>query len=103
MTKLGPRKLHICPKVNKMKPANGRRFSSLIAAEGRFARGTSATQRQKFHTDDVNQCLHNKSGSHGLPNANLFNFGMGRTWEKFSSLPAKKRQKFETATVKENF
>ena len=32
------------------------------------------TQRQKFHTDDVNQCLHNKSGSHGVPNANLFNF-----------------------------
>ena len=36
--------------------------------------GTSATQWQKFHTDDVNQCLHNKSGSHGVPNANLFNF-----------------------------
>ena len=36
--------------------------------------GTSATQGQKFHTDDVNQCLHNKSGSHGFPNANLFNF-----------------------------
>ena len=36
--------------------------------------GTSATQRQKFHTDDANQCLHNKSGSHGVPNANLFNF-----------------------------
>ena len=36
--------------------------------------GTSATQRQKFHTDDVNQCLHNKSGSHGVPNANVFNF-----------------------------
>ena len=36
--------------------------------------GTSATQRQKFHTDDVNQCLHNKSGSHGVPNTNLFNF-----------------------------
>jgi len=31
------------------------------------------TQRQKFHTKDVNQCLHNKSGSHGAPNANLFN------------------------------
>ena len=30
------------------------------------------------------------------------NKGMGRTWEKFSSLPAKKRQKFETATGKEN-
>ena len=36
--------------------------------------GTSATQQQKFHTDDVNQCLHNKSDSHGVPNANLFNF-----------------------------
>ena len=34
----------------------------------------SATQRQKFHSDDVNQCLHNKSGSHGVSNANLFNF-----------------------------
>ena len=30
-------------------------------------------------------------------------YGMGRTWEKFSSLPAKKPQKFETATGKENF
>jgi len=28
---------------------------------------------------------------------------MGRTWEKFSSLPAKKTQKLETATGKENF
>ena len=39
--------------------------------------GTSAIQRQKFHTDDENQCLLNKSdksGSHGVPNANLFNF-----------------------------
>ena len=36
--------------------------------------GTSATQRQEFHTDDVNQCLHNKFGSHGVPNAISFNF-----------------------------
>ena len=36
--------------------------------------GTSATQQQKFHTDGINKCLHNKSGSHGFPNANLFNF-----------------------------
>ena len=36
--------------------------------------GTSATQRQKFHTDDADQCLHNKSGSHGVPNTNLSNF-----------------------------
>ena len=28
---------------------------------------------------------------------------MCHTWEKFSSLPAKKRQKFETATRKKNF
>ena len=35
---------------------------------------TSAPQRQKFHSDDVNQCLLNKFGSHGVPNANLFNF-----------------------------
>ena len=35
-------------------------------------KGTSARQRQKFHTDDVNYCLHNKSGSHGLPNVNPF-------------------------------
>ena len=31
-------------------------------------------QGQKFHTDDVNLCLHNKSGSHGVPNVNLLNF-----------------------------
>ena len=42
--------------------------------EGGEGRGMSATQRQKFHTDNVNQCLHNKFGSHGVPNANLFNF-----------------------------
>ena len=36
--------------------------------------GTSATQRQKFHTDDANQCLHNKSGSYEVPNTNLSNF-----------------------------
>ena len=28
---------------------------------------------------------------------------IGRTWENFSSLPAKKPRKFETATEKENF
>ena len=49
-------------------------FSTLLAAGDVPRGGTSATQRQKFHTDDVNQCLHNKSGSHGVPNANLFNF-----------------------------
>ena len=50
------------------------RFSPLLAAGDVSRGGTSAIQRQKLHTDDVNQCLHNKSGSHGVPNANLFNF-----------------------------
>ena len=49
-------------------------FSSLFSAGDVSRGGTSATQRQKFHTDDANQCLHNKSGSHGVPNINLFNF-----------------------------
>ena len=49
-------------------------FSSLFAAGDVLRWGTSATQRQKFHTDDANQCLLNKSGSHGVPNVNLFNF-----------------------------
>ena len=50
------------------------RFSSLFAAGNVSRGGTSATQRQKFHTDDANQCLHNKSGSHGVPNINLSSF-----------------------------
>ena len=50
------------------------RFSSLFSAGDVSRGGTSATQRQKFYTDDANQCLLNKSGSHGVPNVNLFNF-----------------------------
>ena len=50
------------------------RFSSLFAAGDVSRGGTSATQRQKFHTDDANRCLHKKSSSHGVPNTNLFNF-----------------------------
>ena len=50
------------------------RFSSLFAAEDASRGGTSATQRQKFHTNDANQCLHNKSRSHGVPITNLSNF-----------------------------
>ena len=50
------------------------RFSSLFVAWDVSRGGTSATQWQKFHTDDANQCLHNKSGSHGVPNTNLYNF-----------------------------
>ena len=50
------------------------RFSSLLAAGEVSRGGTSATQRQKFHTDDANQCLRNKSSSHGSLNINLSNF-----------------------------
>ena len=50
------------------------RFSSLFAAGDVSRGGTSATERQKFHTDDAIQCLHNKSSSHGVPNTNLSNF-----------------------------
>ena len=50
------------------------RFSSLFVAGDVSRGGTSATQEQKFHTDDANQCLHNKSGSHGVPNLNVSNF-----------------------------
>ena len=47
-------------------------LSSLLREVSRG--GTSVTQRQKFHTDGVNQCLHNKSRSIGVPNVNFFNF-----------------------------
>ena len=50
------------------------RFSSVFAARDVSRGGTSATQRQKFHTNDANQRLHNKSSSHGVPNTNLSNF-----------------------------
>ena len=50
------------------------RFSSLFVAGDILRGGMSATQRQKFHTDDANQCLHKKSGSHGVPNMTLSNF-----------------------------
>ena len=49
-------------------------FLLLLAAFDILQQGTSGTQQQKFHTDDENQCLHNKSGSPWVPNANLFNF-----------------------------
>ena len=40
----------------------------------RFAQRNVCDSTTEFHTDDVNQCLHNKSGNHGIPNASLFNF-----------------------------
>ena len=41
---------------------------------GCFAWRNIWNSAQQFHTDDANQCLHNKSGSHGVPNIKLSNF-----------------------------
>ena len=46
-------------------------FSSLLAAWDVSRGGTSVFQRQRFHTDDINQYLHDKFGSHGVSNANI--------------------------------
>ena len=50
------------------------RFSLLLVARDVSAKGTCATQRQKFHTDDVNQYVYTKTGGHGVPNVHFFDF-----------------------------
>ena len=50
-------------------------FRLALRRWGRFARRNvcdSATEIR--YCDDVNQCLHNISGSHGVPHPNLFSF-----------------------------
>ena len=80
------------------------RFSSLFAAGDVSRGGTSATRRQKFHTDDVNHCLLNKSGSHGVPNANLFNFTFLLVdFGKMLCLSAKELQQNSNACSKEDY
>ena len=60
--------------VRKMLACENFRFSLFVVAGDVSHAGTFATQRQQFHTDDANQYLHNKSGSHGVPNIKLSNF-----------------------------
>ena len=52
--------------------------SLLLVARNILSGGMSAPhahqQQQQFQTTDVNQCLHNKSSSNGVPNVNLFDF-----------------------------
>ena len=60
--------------VRKVLACENFRFSLFVVAGDVSHAGTFATQRQQFHTDDANQCLHNKSGSHGVPNIKLSNF-----------------------------
>ena len=65
---------------------------------------TSATQRQKFHTNDVNQCLHNKSGSHGVSNATLFNYTFLLVdFGKVLCSPANKLQQNSNASSREEY
>jgi len=47
--------------TSEIRVANLRIQPSFLAPRplGRFAGETSAPKRQKIHTDDVNQCLHN--------------------------------------------
>ena len=50
-------------------------LTSPLAARDVSPWGTSTPQRQKFHTDDVNQCLcGNKSDNHRGPDVNLVDF-----------------------------
>ena len=46
-------------------------FSSLFTAGDASCAGMPVTQGQKTHTDDINQCLHNISGSHGVSHSNF--------------------------------
>ena len=80
------------------------RFSSLFVAWDVSRRGTSATWRQKFHTDDANQCLHNKSGGHGVPNTNLYNFTCHLVdFGKFLCSSAKELQQNSNTSSREEY
>ena len=63
-----------CVNIDLCLASENIRFSLLLATGDVSRGGMSATQRQKFRTDDANQYLHNKSSSHGVPNTNLSNF-----------------------------
>ena len=49
-------------------------FLLALRRRGRFVRRNVCDSAAEFHTDDANQCLHNKSSSHGVPNTNLSDF-----------------------------
>ena len=50
---------HLFPSIDDNLACENSRFFSLLAARDVPLGETSAPQRQKFHTDDVNHCLHN--------------------------------------------
>ena len=61
--------------------------------------GQAETQPRKIMLHDISE--HNISYLQSLLFVDIN--GMGRTWTKFSTLPAKKHRKFETATGKQTF
>ena len=80
------------------------RFSSLFAPGDVSPGGTSAIQRQKFHTLDINQCLHNISGSHEVPHPNLINFTFLLVdFTKMSCLSANELQQNSNASSREEY
>ena len=63
-----------CEKVCKMDRSRGEEAKTMVLSCDRSIGGTSAPQRQKFHTDEAIQCLHNKTGSHVVPKVHLLDF-----------------------------
>ena len=96
-----------CSKFSKWKESHSLqncRFSLLFSTGDILRRGMSAIQRQKFQTDDVNQCLHNISGSPGVPHPNLFNFTFLLVdFTKVLRSSANKSQKNSTASSREEY
>ena len=91
-------RLHTKAKKNAVPTANSSACENIALDVSRG--GTSATQLQKFHTVDANQCLHNKSGSHAVPNINLSNFSCLLLPPRETSPAAKSEEKrmFSQAT-----
>ena len=82
------------------------RFSSLFAVGDVSLGGTSATQSQKFHTDDPIQCLHNKINPvvYGVSNTNLSNFTcLLVDFGKLLYSSANERQQNSNASFREDY
>ena len=62
-------KMHcVRSRFSRWLPTSLRKHPFLLATSPLGTFRAEERLRQKFHTDDANQCLHNKSGSHGVPN-----------------------------------
>ena len=69
--------LYFSLRIQSFLPRGAPGVSPCFSPLGKFRR-EELPQRQKFYTDDVNQCLCSKSCGHGVPNVkNLFDFLSG--------------------------